>query len=141
MSAVLNMKDDTFMCKAIKSDEARPRGISRIYSFSLHSFSPDIILPSLSLSRVPSFISSPQTLLLFFSLDLTKKHSYPPYETVPSLFLILLSYPPSASQSVYLSSQRSCVCHYLLPLCLSQSCLISVDLVVLTSPVLLVFIS
>lgn len=32
MSAVLNMRDDTFMCEAIKNDEARPGGIGRIYS-------------------------------------------------------------------------------------------------------------
>lgn len=35
MSAVLNMRDDTFMCEAIKNDEARPGGIGRIYSLCL----------------------------------------------------------------------------------------------------------
>lgn len=32
MSAVPNIRDDTLMCEAIKSDEARAGGIVRIYS-------------------------------------------------------------------------------------------------------------
>ena len=69
MSAVLNMIDDTFMCGAIKSDEARlgGRGRSRIYSFYL------------------SITLHPLTLFLYFSclvfLHLAKKHRY---KTLPS---------------------------------------------------------
>lgn len=42
MSAVLSVRNDTFMCEAIKSDEVRPGGIGRIYNLciSLLTLSP-----------------------------------------------------------------------------------------------------
>lgn len=43
-SAVLNIEDDTFMCEAIRRDEAGPRGIGRIYGIFLFlTISPDPI--------------------------------------------------------------------------------------------------
>lgn len=55
MSAVLDMRDDTFMCEAIKSDEARPGGIGRIYSRCLY----------LTLSHLTSFFHLSLSLCFF----------------------------------------------------------------------------
>lgn len=88
MSAVLNMKDDTFMCEAIKSDEARPGGIGRIHSLSLTLFPPDII----PLSRFLCFFLHCSThfftlyiIAVLLSRPRQETHSYPTYAIVPSL--------------------------------------------------------
>ncbi len=123
MSAVLNMKDDTFMCEAIKCDEARPGGIGRIYSLSLTLSPPTSFL---CLSFFVSFstaqlTSSPCILLPFFFLDLAKKHT-----VIQLMQYCLLFYDPpcspSVSQSVYLSP-RDHICVTLSALSLSLSIL------------------
>lgn len=40
MSAVSNMRDDTFMCEAIKSNEAGQEGIGKIHSLCFPLFPP-----------------------------------------------------------------------------------------------------
>lgn len=60
MSAVLNMRDDTFMCEAIKSDEVRPGGIGRIYSLCFSSISFTLTpFPYFSLPPFPSLSFHP----------------------------------------------------------------------------------
>lgn len=61
MSAVLNMRDDTFMCEAIKSDEVRPGGIGGIYSLCFSS------------------ITSTLTSFLYFSLPLSPSVPFQPH--------------------------------------------------------------
>jgi len=107
MSAVLNMRDDTFMCEAIKSDEARPGGIGRIYSpcFCLYSFSITSYLHFFCCSVCVWFLSaqltlSPQIILLFISQPCRKliqkknaENSFliQPYRTPLSPFFIFFS--------------------------------------------------
>lgn len=126
MSTVLNMRDGTFMCEAIKSDEARPGGIGRKYiqplflsnSFPLTSFH----------HLYHCFFSTAHLTSSHFFLCLAKntvlsniaKHCH-------LLFDLLLS--PSVSHFIS-PPQIISVSLYPLSACLSQSCLISVDLAV-----------
>lgn len=134
IGAVLNMRNDTFMFGAIKSDEARPGGIDRIYSLYLcNSFPQTSSLLLLFLwfylhySTLCCTSNSPLTSLKTQLANLTKHSCLLP--DPPLSFSVSQSISPPEIISVSL---------YPLPVWLSQSFLISVDLVVFNlSPSLL----
>lgn len=135
MSAVLNIRDDTFMCEAIKSDEARLGGIGRIYRLCLSL----TLFPLTSFHHLSLFVflHRPTHFFILYIIALLvfqprqETHSYPTLQNTAVSFLILLALPPSVSQSLYRSpGDHICVNLSCLSLHHAQSCLISVDLVV-----------